>query len=65
MMSSPKSKLYVERCAWIFIYAGLLGVVLSVFLQRQDRGLADVVQIGGTVVAATGAGLIWIRSRMQ
>jgi hypothetical protein len=64
-MSSPSKKLYVERSAWICIYAGLLAVVLSVFLQRQDRGLADVFQIGGSVVAATGAALIWVRSRMQ
>lgn len=64
-MASETSKLRVERLAWIFIYGGLLALVLGMFLQRQDRMLGDTFQIGGTAVAGCGAALIWIRSLMK
>jgi hypothetical protein len=64
-MANETDKLRVERWAWILIYGGLLTLVLGMFLERQDRTLGDILQIGGTVVAALGALLIWIRSRMN
>jgi hypothetical protein len=64
-MANETDKLRVERWAWILIYGGLLALVLGMFLERQDRTLGDIFQIGGTVVAALGALLIWIRSRMN
>jgi len=64
-MASDINKLRVERWAWILIYGGLLALVLGMFLQRQDRTLGDGFQMGGTAVAALGAALIWIRSRMK
>lgn len=64
-MASETNKLRVERWAWILIYGGLLSLVLGMFLQRQDRALADSFQIGGVAVACVGAALIWIRSLMK
>ena len=64
-MASDASKLRVERWAWVLIYGGLLTVVLSIFLERYERALADALQIGGSVAAGIGAALIWLRSRMQ
>ncbi|MCA3237940.1 MAG: hypothetical protein ACK5RC_13590 [Curvibacter sp.] len=64
-MATDTEKLRVERWAWILIYGGLLTLVLGMFLERQDRTLGDIFQIGGAVVAALGALLIWIRSRMN
>ena len=64
-MANETDKLRVERWAWILIYGGLLTLVLGMFLERQDRTLGDIFQIGGTAVAAVGALLIWIRSRMN
>jgi hypothetical protein len=64
-MATDTDKLRVERWAWILIYGGLLILVLGMFLERQDRTLGDILQIGGTVLAALGALLIWIRSRMN
>ena len=64
-MATEFNKLRVERLAWIFIYGGLLALVLGMFLQRQDRMLGDTFQIGGTIVAGSGALLIWVRSRMK
>jgi len=64
-MATEINKLRVERWAWICIYGGLIALVLGMFLQRQDRTLGDTFQIGGTIVAGSGALLIWVRSRMK
>jgi len=64
-MASEINKLRVERLVWILVYGGLLALVLGMFVQRYDRLLADILQIGGTIVAGTGALLIWVRSRMK
>ncbi|KRI00621.1 hypothetical protein [Curvibacter sp. PAE-UM] len=64
-MATEINKLRVERLVWILVYGGLLALVLGMFVQRYDRLLADILQIGGTIVAGTGALLIWVRSRMK
>jgi hypothetical protein len=64
-MASELNKLRVERLVWILVYGGLIALVLGMFVQRYDRLLADILQIGGTIVAGTGALLIWVRSRMK
>ena len=64
-MASDASKLLAERLAWLFIYGGLLTVVLSIFLERFDRVLADIIQIAGALAAGAGAVLIYVRSRMK
>ncbi|MFN4349196.1 MAG: hypothetical protein ACK4F6_00150 [Hylemonella sp.] len=64
-MATELNKLRVERLVWILVYGGLIALVLGMFVQRYDRLLADILQIGGTLVAGTGALLIWVRSRMK
>jgi hypothetical protein len=64
-MATEINKLRVERWAWILIYGGLIGLVLGMFLARQDRTLGDTFQIGGTGVSVAGAVLIWVRSRLK
>ena len=64
-MATELNKLRVERLVWILVYGGLLAMVLGMFVQRYDRLLAEIFQIGGTIVACTGALLIWVRSRMK
>lgn len=64
-MTTEINKLRVERLVWVLVYGGLLTLILGMFLQRYDRLLADIFQIGGTLVASIGALLIWVRSRMK
>lgn len=67
-MSNERQKTRVEKGAWICLYGGLLAVVLGFVFQRQGPDLADlasVFQVGGGLVAAIGAGLIWLRSGMK
>ncbi|MFO6419312.1 hypothetical protein ACLBKS_03830 [Hylemonella sp. W303a] len=67
-MSNERQKTRVEKGAWICLYGGLLAVVLGVVFQRQGPEVADLAGIFlvvGGLVAATGAGLIWLRSVMK
>ena len=64
-MATEINKLRIERLVWILVYGGLIALVLGMFVQRYDRLLADIMQIVGTIVAGSGALLIWVRSRMK
>ncbi len=52
--------------AWIWglIYAGLLLLVLGVFYRSYDGALGWVMVVVGGLMAAAGAVLVWVRSRM-
>ncbi len=58
---SPKK---LEQLVWVLIYGGLLTLSLGVFVERLHEPLGWVLTIAGAVVAAVGAVLIWVRSRM-
>ena len=64
-MNSPVSQVWVERLAWIFLYGGLLVLVLGVFVTREARVTGTALEIAGSLAAAAGVALIWIRSRMK
>ena len=53
----------LERLTWVLIYSGLLIGCLGVFLMRRDSALGWGVVAAGAIDAATGAVLIWVRSR--
>ena len=53
----------LERLTWVLIYSGLLIGCLGVFLMRRDSALGWGVATAGAIDAATGAVLIWVRSR--
>ena len=64
-MASQRLIEWVERLAWIFIYGGLFGVVLGLATRRESDLLGLGITIAAGVVAATGFGLIWVRSRLR
>ena len=64
-MSDTSSKTWVERLAWIFLYGGLLVLILGVFVAREATVLGSAIEITGSIAAAAGVLLIWIRSRMN
>jgi F0F1-type ATP synthase assembly protein I len=55
----------VEALVWVLIYGGLLGVSLGWFLQSRSEALGWALIVGGAIVAAIGAVLIVVRSRMK
>ncbi len=50
---------------WILIYGGLGVLCVGVALHQQGRAYGLGVVAGGALVAAVGAALIWVRSRME
>ena len=55
----------LERLIWTLIYGGLLAVVLGVFMVRGGDEAGSTLSMVGGVVAAIGAVLIYVRSRMR
>jgi hypothetical protein len=54
----------VEVLVWVLIYGGLLLLCLGLFVQRADGPLGWMLVITGAALAAAGAMLIVLRSRM-
>ena len=59
------SQKHVESLVWVLIYAGLLGVSLGWFVRPRSNALGAALIGGGAAVAALGAVLIVVRSRMK
>lgn len=57
----------VEKLVWILIYGGMLSAMVGLWTMPSDptdNPLAlGLALVGGTLVA-TGAALVWVRSRM-
>ena len=55
----------VETLIWVLIYGGLIAVGLGIAVEDSDRALGWSIAVGGAIVAAVGAVLIVVRSRMK
>jgi undecaprenyl pyrophosphate phosphatase UppP len=64
-MASKKTLMWVQRLVWIYIYGGLLAIVLGVFLARTDMTLARSIQAVGALFVVIGVALIYVRSRLK
>lgn len=57
--------MWVQRLVWIYIYGGLLSIVLGVFVARSDTALARLMQGAGAFFVLIGVVLIYVRSRLK
>lgn len=64
-MASQTTLKRIEKLVWIFIYGGMLSVVLGIFLHRTEPGLAFTIQSIGAVFVVAGVVLIYVRSRLK
>jgi hypothetical protein len=64
-MPSAQALLWIERLLWTLIYGGLFTVVLGFAVRENDPTLSWSLIVIGGVVAAAGAVLIWVRSRLH
>jgi hypothetical protein len=64
-MASRKTLIWVQRLVWIYIYGGLLAIVVGVFLARTDMTLARAIQAVGGLFVVIGVALIYVRSRLK
>ena len=55
----------LETLIWVLIYGGLLTLVVGLFMSRREDGTGSEMMVGGAIVAAIGAGLIYLRSRLR
>ena len=63
--ASGKSIARLHGLIWILIYAGLLTLVLGLSAARIDPAIGWSLVAGGSIMAAVGFFLIWVRSRMN
>ena len=54
----------IDALVWTFVFGGLLVVGLGVSLQRGGATYGWAVAVAGGLGVATGAVLIWLRSRI-
>ena len=59
------SKQRIEALVWVLIYGGGAGVIAGWFVQPSLEALGWTLMLGGAAVAASGAVLIFLRSRME
>jgi vacuolar-type H+-ATPase subunit I/STV1 len=55
----------LQQLIWVFIYGGLLTMVLGLSVERNDESLGFVMALGGGGLALLGAVLIYVRSRLK
>ena len=63
--ASKKTLLWMQRLVWIYIYGGLLALVMGIFVARADMGLARTMQGVGLFFVILGVVLIYVRSRLK
>jgi undecaprenyl pyrophosphate phosphatase UppP len=63
--ASKKTLLWIQRLIWIYIYGGLLAVVMGIFVARADIALARTLQGVGLFFVVLGVVLIYVRSRLK
>ena len=62
---SNKSVARLQSLIWILIYGGLLTLVLGLSVQRLDDAIGWSMVVLGGIVAAAGAALVYVRSRIN
>ena len=55
----------LQKLIWALIYGGLIGVVLGLSIQKADDPLGWSIVVGGGLMAAVGAVLLFVRSRRK
>ena len=62
--TQDRALLRLEGLTWVFIYGGLLTLVLAYFMHQQGSP-AHRLFLGGSVSTAVGVVLIYVRSRVS
>ncbi len=64
-MALLKTLARLDKLIWTLIFGGLLSVALGLSITQRDGALGQWFILGGLLVAACGAGLVYLRSRMS
>ncbi|CDS49771.1 hypothetical protein [Polaromonas sp. CG9_12] len=60
-----KSLARLGALTWILIYAGLLTLVLGIWVAPSNEDTGWLMMVGGALAAAIGFFLIYLRSRIK
>ena len=55
----------LETVIWVLIYGGLLTTLIGAYMSREAAGSGIVLVVTGLLVTATGAVLVYVRSRLH
>ena len=55
----------LETLIWVLIYGGLLTTLIGAYMSREVVGSGIVLVVTGLLVTATGAVLVYVRSRLR
>ncbi|MDO9279869.1 MAG: hypothetical protein Q7U05_15050 [Polaromonas sp.] len=55
----------LQQLIWVFIYGGLLTLVLGLSVERTNGTMGWLMVVAGGGVALLGAVLIYVRSRLK
>jgi hypothetical protein len=55
----------LQQLIWVFIYGGLLTLVLGLSVERNDEFLGFAIALSGGALALLGVVLIYVRSRLK
>jgi hypothetical protein len=55
----------MQQLIWVFIYGGLLTLVLGLSVERNDESLGFAIALSGGALALLGVVLIYVRSRLK
>jgi preprotein translocase subunit SecG len=64
-MAKQSTLMWIQRLVWIYIYGGLLTVVLSLFMPGTEVFLTRSLQCVGGFFVVLGIVLIYVRSRLK
>jgi uncharacterized membrane protein len=54
----------LHKIIWTLIFAGLLTVILGIFVAKADDAIGWIMVVAGGLMTAVGAVLIYVRSTM-
>ncbi len=55
----------LHNVIWTLIFGGLLTLVLGIFVGKTDNAIGWIMVAAGSVMAAVGCVLIYVRSRIK
>ena len=64
-MTTERTIVWIERLIWTCIYGGLFTAVIGLATRAQDGTLGLSLIVVGALVAAIGALLVYVRSRLD
>ena len=64
-MASKAMLVLLQKLIWVYIYGGLLSIVIASFVRPTDASIAWWMTVIGGAVVALGVVLIYVRSRLK